>query len=420
MSNTMNGDGEDGIGPAPQGSPGDVASQLFVEGVLGYMAEGAGGARTRRLSRVLSALHAPAEETHAAAPLRFRLPRWTYAMAAGLLAAAGIALFFIPTERSALGEVQRAAAVFRAGGDRRFDIKLFTTAATQRTDVQTIDIRSPGNLVLVTHKPPWRKRTVIVGHDADGYWTIRDDGIVDRTSAERELPPWIRIGHQTLFEEPLDELLIDLPRDFPTLVMEPHAHLEGNDTDLNHITATRSQVSGPEPDVVELWIDPATRELERLEFHWPRTAEKVAGNEADEAAMDDEPDHDSSGGPGDRSRRGGPGGPGGPRPPHDDGMGGPRDDGFDGGDGPGPRDGDGLMDRDDRRRPPPPRKDGPRGRGDGPHGPPPERHQEGEPGPRGDKDMPSARPAMVKLVMQRVDAAAFASDWFVPGGHPQK
>ncbi len=253
--------------PAPEGSPDDIASQLFVEGLLGLVAN---PEPTRgRVERVMAALAEPSR-AHAAMPaqvLRFRLPRWSYAMAAMVLLLAGGLLILIPTERTAIAEVQAVSRTLRASGDRRFQVLVQARGAKPDHLLNTIDLRSPGNMVLVTHRPPWEPLPLIVGRDEQGYWTVLGDGQVDRDEAVRDLPPFIRIGRQTLFENPLDEFLAALPQDYPHLNKTAGVSLEGGPGSLVYIEATRDvALSGPRR--VELWINPATEEPERILFTW--------------------------------------------------------------------------------------------------------------------------------------------------------
>lgn len=390
--------------------PGVTAGELLIDGLLQFYASNDAVARERRVAGVLGRLpdNETSEESTAEQPARklgaWRMPRWMMSAAAVLALGSAVLLFILPGAPTATAEVQRVIERLRAAGDRRFEVAVNSWETGEDTLLDTIDMRTPDGLLLVRHQPPWEKEPLVVGKDAEGYWARRRDNSIDRERAERALPPWIRIEGATLFDTPLDDILERLPEKYTLEHAEPAPLTEGGPR-LDRIVATRKLVHRAKPDVVTLWIDPATRDLERIEFSWQDPATRVVT--------------DPERGPPPRGR--GPRGDGdrpGPRPEEHDRP--PPPDGF-GPDGP-------------RRPPPRERFDDSGPGGEGPHGPggpngrmgppphegPRDGPRDGE-GPRGDPrhDQPP-RATPKSIVMQRVDVAPLPADWFTPHGQDPK
>jgi hypothetical protein len=285
------------------------AAELVVHGVLESLRAGP-QERERRVTRVMEAVSRPA-------PLAFPWRRTArLAMAAAALLAIGAAIYFIgvPGERTALAEVNGAAAALRGSGDLRYEVRLETWPQNGETEGGSrlgavVDSREAAGtrLILVEHWPPGAKAGVFVGRDEKGKWARRSDGQIDRSNPRRSWPPFSVDGQQ-LTVESLDTLLEQLPRRY-TLERGKRATLEGGGREFDRVSARRNDHAGPFPQRVELWIDPRTRLAERIEFRWDEPLQSGPGG----------------GGPSPGDDRGPPpmppdeeGGPGGP-PPHDHG-----------------------------------------------------------------------------------------------------
>ena len=208
-----------------------------------------------------------------------------------------------------------------------------------------------------------------MGRDAKGEWAIRPDGTVERERPRAYWPPW-SVDGESLTVDSLDTLLEQLPKRY-TLTRGASGPIDGGARKFDRVTASRLDRAGPYPNSVELWIDPDTHLAERVEFRWDDASGTVDGTKSEKGAP--------------APRGGGPRGEGG-------GEHGP-------GDGP-----------DGHRPPPPPDGDG---HGDGPGREPPPR----EGGERG-----GAGRGGLKLIsiLRRVEAPAFADEWFTPEGHGGK
>ncbi|MGH7132462.1 MAG: hypothetical protein ACREJO_11005 [Phycisphaerales bacterium] len=382
------------IEPEPGRAPRAVAAELVIHGLLVFLHLRPPGAANPRVARVLEALHAdvrPAPTQIHRFPAR-RLVRWGLAAAAVLAIGATIVFFGVPGESAALAEVRQTVQALRAGGDRRYEVRLLSWADASPPDRPNaiVDTRAPDKMVL-RHTPPGYKDYVTVGRDANGTWGISPAGKIVRNPPRQYWPPFATVDGASLFDESIDGLLESLPRQYDltrTLDAASDA-LPGRTFTL--IRADRRTRTGHLPHHIDLYIDPQTRALERIEFRWDSEQRDNSDRGPDDR------------GPGDRGR--GPGGPSGfgsdepppPPPDHDDrnGPGGPR----------GPR------------RPGGPDHDPGSVRGDGgPAGPNGPGGFGGPGGPKGDAS--TSRPGLPKLIIfQRVTPPDYPTDWFTPEGH---
>lgn len=446
------------IEPAPEGTPASVASELFSHGLLTYLNTDTPARQGERIGRLMVAIEQDRLGAPVAASHSFRFPirtaRGWLALAACITIAATAVFIGIPGEQSAQAVVQQSIEAMRSttGGDRRYEIRIQRPAddALPSLPGAIIDTRSPNLLLLRSNAPDGHE--IIAGRDATGNWCIRRDGGVERDHPEQAWPKWSKVGEESMLVDSVDRLLEELTRSYD-LQKEGTATLEDKSgISYRHIVGTKKRVRSPGGDHVEVWIDPGSKSVERVEMRWnlpPRG--QPGGDKNPDAANgpDGSPDAGSADGP--RSQRGPEGGPprdrngdsnrdpmrdpNGPRPPRRDGFrpGGPGPNGP-GPNGPGP---DALGPDGPNPDGPGPGGPGPEGRRprnghglDGPHPRPEPRPDGGPDGPRrdgrdGDPFGPSprgpgpgARPAPPRtLVMQRVDAPAFDAAWFTPDAH---
>jgi hypothetical protein len=462
--NTPEGAGENAhVEPAQDATPQAAADELLAHGLLTYLHNDRPEVQSRRIDRVMGTITREVAESSGRATHRFRFPirtaRGWLALAAGIALVATATFIGLPSEASAQAVVEQSIAAMRAagaGGDRRYEVR-FTVHGTDGSDVElkpaTVDMRAPNELLLLATAPDGHQ--VIAGRDDKGDWCYRreqDGGGVEREHPERAWPRWSKVGEESLFADSVDRLLEELTKGYD-LTRESDATLAGHTGAFRHVIAERKRPRGPGGDKVEIWIDPNTNAVERIEMKWndPPAAD---GHGPDEPAPDDA----SGGQPGDqpgagRGQNDRPlGSPDGRRPPRP-GMGsdGPRggDDANgdrppphrrprpDGGpaDGPdaGPMDGPdgGPMDGPPDRPHPRPGFGGPLGPdgapgpddlgpGNGPRagGPPPP--FPGGLGPAGPRGPGNRRLPPKLLIIQRVEAPNFADNWFSPEGHASK
>lgn len=466
------------IEPAPEGTPHGtpetVASELFSHGLLTYLNTDTPARQGERIGRLMVAIEQDRLRGTGVPPLsstssrNFRFPirtaRGWLALAACLTIGTVAVFMGIPGEQSAQAVVQQSIEAMRstAGGDRRYEIRIQrpTDDALPSLPGAIIDTRSPNLLVLRSNAPDGHE--IIAGRDATGNWCIRRDGGIERDHPEQAWPKWSKVGEESMLVDSVDRLLEELTKSYD-LQKEGTATLDNKSgVSYRHIVGTKKRVRSPGGDHVEVWIDPTSKSVERLEMRWNLPPRGQPGGDKNPDAADGGPDGSPDAAPmdGPRPPRGPEGRPPreqgrdplGPRPfrpegappngPRPDGPGpnGPGPDGIepvgpgpDSAEGPGPegrrpRGGHGL---DGPHPRPEPRPDGslPGPRRDGADGPPP--RGPGGPGPGGRLPGmfgapprgpgPGARPNPPRmLVMQRVDAPAFDAAWFTPEVHIAK
>ncbi len=418
------------IEPESRESHAQAASELVVQGLLEYVHRGDGARREERLAKFFDGLDG------SAAPARVfvlrRYARWGLAIAAMIGICTILVLVGVPGESSALAEVKQSIAAMKNAGERRYEVSFVSgDGAAGAKDVNAIiDTSGPG-LLLIRHKPPWARDFVAAGRDEKGAWATTRDGLTTRDHPERNWPPFVTDGGESLIMDSMDRLLDGLPDRFDLrrgdAAMIPGSGSASATRTYDRITARRKTTAGPQPNTVELWIDPSTKLVERIEYHWDTGL--VGRSAGDGVGRGDKGgDGGPGGGPGGKPHGPPPGddmdGPGrGPPPAHHDH--GPDDFGPGGPHGHGPDD-HGPSGHGDRP-PPPPDGDGPGGPG-GPrgagarddHGPGRDGGRRGMGGSDrgGPGNAPGGMPRMI--VFQRVDAAAFPAGWFTPEGHAPK
>ncbi len=373
---------------APE-SPDTAANELFVHGLLEFQRHDTQERRDTRVQNVLAEIQTPRD---AAASHRHlvRLRRWRrvgLSIAAMLVLAGSLSVFFATTTPSASALVQASLASSREVPWRRYEVRRAAEqdAALASDPDGTLDLSTDDRFVLRIFQGP-NGVPIIGGHsggvDGKGIdWAIRPDQTIDTDHPREAWPRWMMLADDTLFGSP-DEILGTLGPDYIAQVVDsgqldgiPHYHI--------HASKKPSAIRRT-PQEIDVWIDCASKVVDVLELRWSREQREFAGP----------PGGGGNGGRPDRRPEPRDGFPHGPRDQRD-----PRGGGGGGGDPP-----------DDDR--PPPRQDpfGPPGPGGGPDGP----LGVGGGGPGRGPAHPRP-PALLRL--NRVACPDFADSWFEPGTH---
>ncbi len=273
----------------------------------------------------------------------------------GIAAAAaivGVVMLFIPMQQSAQALVRASINASRTAGDRRYEVRGEFGPEQGPTVRATLDFRDRDH--FVARITGFNGDTLYLGRDHRGNWSVRPDGSID-LDPPRQLPAqWVNVTVGAAIFPTVDDLLATLERSYTLSRGTREAAAGAAPAVCDRITAARTAKAGDDPDRVELWIDPASHIVRRVEMLWH----------------------------------------------HHDGPGAPRPAGPANGDRPLPRGEDlhgpppGEPPPDDAQRPPP--RDGPRG--DGPGG-----------------DRAARTPS--RVVFELVEAPPFAADWFEPQAH---
>ena len=261
----------------------------------------------------------------------------------------------------------------------------------EREPIGTLDVRD-GEHLLLQMTSPFGDR-VVLGRNGDATWAILPDGTVDNYPPRRAWPKWVDFGSSTVLMVSVEDLLASLKEgSYELKKHEAEALPSGKGPKCYRIGAIRKPEPSPEPSRVELWIDPETRVVKRMELHWPPPPGR--GPEGRPP-----PGPDGRPPPGRDGRP--PPGPDGRPPPPPDGAPPP---GPDGRPPPGP---DGRPPPGPDGRPPP--RMGPDGRPRPPH-PPPEFLG-------GPPDFARRPPPPRTLVFELVEGVKFEPGWFESGAH---
>lgn len=381
--------------PVEHPEPAKAADELLSHGLLTFLHRDPPAETERRIKGVMRRIadEAPhgggAHERNQGRRLVFPHARRWIALAACFVIAAGLVYLGLPTSSTAQAMVRASAAALRQPGDRRFEVRVQPRGGKelQANPVGTIDSR--GSDLMVMRLQPEDGVWVTFGRDPRGPWLVYPDGRMERNPPGAAVPRWGYVNDQPVAPDRVDHILEDLANAY-TLVGTSEKNADGTTTE--RITGTRRPDAGPGAPKIDLWIDPKTNAVKKVELMFP----------------------DPPRGP----RGGGPGGDGppprgdrGPRPPRDgDGPGGPPPPPG------GPDDGIGRPDKGPRDfdRPPPPPPGGREGReGRGPDDP----EGRGPGGPGGGRGF---RGAPLRIELRPAPPPPFEPDWFTPEHHARK
>jgi hypothetical protein len=406
----------------PEGNePQGVAREQFIHGLLEWSKLDDVSERERRMVGLMQALEAEEEGVATRVPWRVRHWRVLTGMAA-MVAITALIFLGLPTRTSAEAIVQASLTASKNAGDRRYTVSVKPPRASEMRSIGTLDVRDADHVVIQARTPFGDQ--VTVGRNENGAWAIRPDGTVDTYPPRHMWPNWVNFGQSTVLLVSIDELMTWLQRSY-TLTKGGREAVPGGDGTLcDRVTAAHKPGESPEPPRVELWVDPQTRVVRRMELHWiplggverNGPAEGPGEGPGDGDARPEHEDSDRPPPPPEDPMGLGPGGPPPEGPMDPDMLPPPR--GPEGADEPrgvnrpdgAPEDRPRMRPRPEMggqpgRRPPPP--GGPRRRGPRPEflgGPPDFRHHP---------------PPPTMIVFDLVPGASFEATWFDAASHAQ-
>jgi hypothetical protein len=246
--------------------PRQAAREQFVHGLLETMHRDRREDTDRRLAAVMARIEAPI-------PFRDHAPRrrpWRLVsgMAAGVILVAA-AMLSLPSQRSALAMVQASIAASRTAGDRGYEIRVTIADAEHPVtrSLATLDVRDPSHYLLRITADNGEKITM--GRNADGEWAIKKSGEIDRTPPKWLLPQWVSFGGSTMMLTTVDDVLARLEGSYDLKRRAPEATPTGVRCD--RVTAALKSRPSADPGRVELWLDPRTKVVRRIEMVWDGT-----------------------------------------------------------------------------------------------------------------------------------------------------
>lgn len=369
--------------PVEHAEPAKAADELLSHGLLTFMHKDTPAETERRMKGVMRRI---ADETprHAAGRNgRFVFPhaRRLIALAACFVIAAGLVYLGLPAESTASAMVRQTADVLRSPGERRFEVRVQPRGSKELLEnpIGTIDTR--GRDLMVLRFEPEEGVAVTIGRDPQGAWIVHPDGHLNRNPPPTMMPRWASVGEQPVAPDSVDRLLEEMVNLY-TLERTSEKSPDGKATTEHIVGLRRGDVGGAGAPRIELWIDPQSHDVKKLELFFPPPPEARDGPRGNRGPL---------GQPGQPGQPG-PDGPRGDRPPRPRDGGGPDGLRDDHPDGPG-RD----MDRDG----PGPRRgpEDPQGRG---------------PAGRGGRGMP------IRIELRPAPPPRFEDGWFTPEFHAKR
>lgn len=170
------------------------------------------------------------------------------------------------TSQSAIATITDTVAATKRAGDRSY--RIFVNRSPKdgfrlKPDA-SLDVRS-NDMYLFRDRTP-EGRMLIAGADTEGQWKIRRSGDVLRDPPAHHEPLWIEIGSDTLLMTSIDGMLDTLPENYMLKMVDPEPMAPGDPTDCLRITAVPRDATRPGPTQIDLWIDPDSQLVARMDI----------------------------------------------------------------------------------------------------------------------------------------------------------
>ncbi|MGJ8637137.1 MAG: LolA family protein [Phycisphaerales bacterium] len=251
----------------PDQSPESIANDRFIHGLLGYIHHDSKATKETRIQRVLDNLDESHPRKHH--PFKIAFKNWIPLASAAMIMMVAFTLFILSPQPTAYAIVNNAIEATRTSATLRYEIKAPSNKDDNQSadndedtheSIGTLDMR--GNLSRVQLTTP-HGHNFIMGTDAQGQWSLRRDGTVERHNPKGAAPRWINLGASTILIASLDEFLIQLKEEYSVEVVSD------NSTSIIQLNATRlPRTKKSKPDQISVWIDPNSLLVDRLELRW--------------------------------------------------------------------------------------------------------------------------------------------------------
>ncbi|MCA9286607.1 MAG: hypothetical protein KDA22_15385 [Phycisphaerales bacterium] len=242
-----------------------LAAQQFIHGLLAHLHEDDPDRQRARVVGVMDAIR----RDDAARSRRMRFPDWRLVASTAAVAMLLVTLIVagLQTERSALALVRTSIAASAAAGDRAYEMRVTPPGGTDEDEILAgrIDARNSQHFVIDLLTPFGHR--IVVGNDDDGPWAIGHDGRTQRFQDDHPRPRWLELSDTVFLLDSVDAMLERLPSQYGLELRAPESLPDGSLCD--RISAVSSGPRSPDPQRIELWIDPDTRVVRRMELHWP-------------------------------------------------------------------------------------------------------------------------------------------------------
>lgn len=261
-----------------------IADELVIDGLLSYLHDDDQAGRAKRVERTIDALREDETRTRGARPSHRRRGasqgrsrrRWSVSIAALVVIANVLVLVGLPTQPSALAQVQASIATLSTPGVRRYEVRVELGPA-EATDEQAdaprlgdpvafIDMNATTS-VVITHKPPFSDHWVTVGRDGQGEWAVDERGAVTREHARGRFPPWSLDG-RTLMVDAIDRVLEQMLVNYDLRLPDRIDDETTGEERIEIIGTHAAGPQGPRPDRVTLLVDPRRGLPTRIELWW--------------------------------------------------------------------------------------------------------------------------------------------------------
>ena len=252
------------------------ADEHFVHGLLGFLHGESEDAKERRIGRLMEAIERD-EAAHSEPTVRAprstggeRRSRAFVRVLSGVAALLLIALLlrFFDREPSAKAIVRESIDASLRSEARRYEFSALHQNETAPPAMRgQIDIADPDHIVIRLTTP--LGIDLVFGRNEQGEWLVHGDNVVERFGEEERWPRWVRLDQSAFFVESVDSILLSLHRSYD-LRSVGSAPIEGRGPEeYQRVTAYLATDDDVHPGQVELWIDPETRLLHRMELSWP-------------------------------------------------------------------------------------------------------------------------------------------------------
>lgn len=262
-----------------ENSPEQLATDRTVHGLLSFVHSSSDN-KESRIQRVLDQIDQPESSLSVRRSRRF--VRFAPLASAAMLMLVAIAVFVVSPQPSAYAIVTQAIDATRSTDRLRYEV--YGVSRDDRNNemlIGTIDMHN--GLSLVRLNTP-HGHEFVMGRDAQGEWSIRLDGSIDRRSPREAAPRWINIGESTILIGSVDALLVQLQDEYDikrSTIENPDAT---SDSSILLIAERLPQMGAPGPSIIRVLIDEQTSLVDRLELEWtrPTRAARTTGRSRDD------------------------------------------------------------------------------------------------------------------------------------------
>lgn len=264
-------DQPDFLEPDPEQSPAERADEQFVHGLLEFLEKDSTAIQQERIRRTMAQIQIPETENSVSSK------RVSWSLLAGLAASIAIVLgilHYVPAEPDAQQLLSAAVAATQNAENLRYRIHAeHNDGHAQPALKGEISILQNQHVVAQTQTQTGQDLTW--GSDAKGPWIIQPDGQVERFSAPQVWPKQLQLEGSPVLLDSVDDVLKHIQHNYEPVLAHKTSTKATTGGELHHIIAHSREHNAEEPERIDVWLDPKSHLVHRLEIHWMAPSDGV-------------------------------------------------------------------------------------------------------------------------------------------------